>query len=56
MRRLCNNGEYIKMDTSNDPFISQEYCMKKAIEDASHISDKESISWLDKLKSWFQGV
>lgn len=56
MRRLCNNGEYIKMDTSNDPFISQEYCMKKAIEDASHILDKENISWLDKLKSWFQGV
>ena len=56
MRKLCGNGEYVKMDTSGDPFIAQEYCMQKAVEEAGQLPDEEGISWLDKLKHWFQGA
>lgn len=54
MRKLCGNGEYVKMDTSGDPFIAQEYCMQKAVEEADQLPGEEGISWLDKLKHWFQ--
>ena len=50
------NGEYVKMDTSGDPFIAQEYCMQKAVEEADQLPGEEGISWLDKLKHWFQGA
>lgn len=56
MRKLCANGEYVKMDTSGDPFIAQEYCMQKAVEEADQLPGEEGISWLDKLKHWFQGA
>lgn len=56
MRKLCGNGEYVKMDTSGDPFIAQEYCMQKAVEEADQLPGEEGISWLDKLKHWFQGA
>lgn len=56
MRKLCANGEYVKMDTSGDPFIAQEYCMQKAVEEAGQLPGEEGISWLDKLKHWFQGA
>lgn len=55
-RKLCGNGEYVKMDTSGDPFIAQEYCMQKAVEEADQLPGEEGISWLDKLKHWFQGA
>lgn len=56
MRKLCANGEYVKMGTSGDPFIAQEYCMQKAVEEAGQLPGEEGISWLDKLKHWFQGA
>lgn len=56
VRKLCENGEYVKIDTADEPFISQEYCMHKAIEEANALPKESSITWIDKLKHWFKGA
>lgn len=54
-RKLCSNGEYVRIETTEDPFIAQEYCMQKAMTEAKEINNQPKMSWIEQIKHWFQG-